>query len=472
MPNGTTVLRTAGNWGIDTTKYVKWIVDGTVASDGSPLASAIPTGGAPANVMLPGLVVGSTPTGASFSQGGSQPSDFAVNHSAYIVGHSGGAAGSVATNVRADTIVYNAPNNYIWGGLDRLIWAGTQTPDASAPAQHVSRYIQAVRNGPAFNSSGTYLPQPQVWGACIEYRDTSGQPSSVTNFSLTVEMDWFGNGSDDANKRAIQSLVIGQHSLSGPPVEVGMIIGAYLAAGSSGSAKTVFGVGLPFSNAVLDTTYARSINNAPVIKMAAGQTIAFESSNNNRLYYDNSTSTLRWSQGGLSYAVGKGISVGWMNVFSGSTTIPNYISGNILFLVGSSPYTMTLPAANTVAAGTGFTFSVLGSAAVTIAPGGSDSIQSGPIVLHTNDRYHIVSDGSGSWNEIFWTNAVSPRFLGPVTLQSYTVSNLPSGVSAGAKAFASNGRKPSEAAGAGTGVEVFFDGQHWISSCSGAVVAA
>jgi hypothetical protein len=472
VPNGTTVMQTAGNWGIALTKYVKWIVDGTLLPDGTPLASAIPVGNGPANATLPGLVVGNTSVSASISRAGSQPADFAVNHSSYIVSHTGGVAGTVATNVRADTIVYNSPNNYIWGGLDRLIWAGTQTPVASSPAQHVSRYIQAVRNGPAFNASGTYLPQPQVWAACLEYHDTSGQPSSVTNASLTVEMDWFGNGADDADCRAIQSLVIGQHSQSGPPVEVGTIIGAYLGGGSSGSAKTVFKVGLPFSNAVLDTTIARSINNAPIIKMTAGQAIAFDTSNSNRLFFDNPTGTLRWQQGPLSFAVGKGISVGWMNVFGGPGSIPAYIAGNMLFLVGSSPYTLTLPPASSVAAGTGFTFSVVGSAAVTIAPAGADIIQTGLVVLHTNDRYHIVSDGSSNWNELFWTNAISPRFLGPIVLQSYTVGNLPSGVAAGAKAFASNARKPNEGSGSGTGVEVFFDGQRWISSCSGSAVAA
>jgi hypothetical protein len=147
-------------------------------------------------------------------------------------------------------------------------------------------------------------------------------------------------------------------------------------------------------------------------------------------------------------------------------------SGNIIFLTGSSPYSITLPPASTVAAGTGFTFSVSGTGAVSILPNGSDSIDSGPITLHTCDRYHIVSDGSSHWNEIFWANAVSPRFLGPIVLPSYAVANLPSSVTAGAKAFASNGRKPGEAAGGGSGVEVFFDGQHWISSCSGSVVAA
>ncbi len=472
VPNGKTVLQQPGTWGVALTKRVKWIVDGTLLADGTPLAAAIPTGGAPVAFVLPGFVLGNSPSGATTSQGASQTTDFAVNQSSYIVNHTGGSNGAVIANVRADTIIYSSPGNYVWGGLDRLVWVGTQTPTAATPAQHVARYVQTLRQSATVGSNGQFLPQPQLWAACIEYQDTTGQPSSATNASLTVEMDWFGNGLDDANSRAIQSLVIGQHNLSGPPVEVANIIGVYLSAGSSGSAKTVFGVGVPFSKAVLDTTYATSINGAPTIKMSAGQAIAFESTASNRLSFDSLTGTLRWNQGTLSYAVGKGITVGWVNTFSASYTLPNYISGNMIFLSGASAYSITLPQASTVAAGTGFTFSVTGAGAVNIVPAGSDGIDSGPIVLHKSDRYHIVSDGNSVWHEVFWTNAVSPRFLGPIVLPSFTVSNLPSGVAGGAKAFAPNGRKPSEAAGAGTGVEVFFDGQRWISSCSGLAVAA
>ncbi len=471
VPSGTTVLRQPGTWGISLTKRVRWVVAGTVLNDGTPLAAAVPTGGGPAAFVLPGFITGNTQAGNTTSQGASQSSDFAVTQSSYIVNHSGGPS-NVITNVRSDTIIYNSPGSYVWNGLDRLIWAGTQTPSATAAAQHVGRYIQTLRQAANTDASGSFLPQPQMWGACIEYRDTTGHASSATNASLTIEMDWFGNGADDANSRTIQSLVIGQHNPSGAPVELANIIGVYLAGGSAGSVKTVFGIGVPFSNAVLDTTYAQSINNAPAIKMASGQAIAFESTNSNRLAYDATTNTLRWNQGTLSYAVGKGISVGWVNVVGASWTLPNYISGNLIVLDGSGSYSVGLPAASTVAAGTGFTFTVTGSGQIDIQPNGTDSIDSGPIVLHPNDRYHIVSDGSGSWHEIFWTNAVSPRFLGPMVLANYTVASLPGGVSAGAKAFASNGLKPGEASGRGTGVEVFFDGQHWISSCSGAVVSA
>jgi hypothetical protein len=145
----------------------------------------------------------------------------------------------------------------------------------------------------------------------------------------------------------------------------------------------------------------------------------------------------------LSYVVGKGITVGWQNVCSGNTALPNYLAGNIFFLAGNaSPYTITVPAAKTVAAGTGFTFSVIGSAAATIATTGGDTIDNGPVTLRPNDRYHVVSDSSSIWREVFRTNAVNPHFSAPPVLPSYTVALLPASPGTGAKAFASNGRKP------------------------------
>lgn len=472
VPHGTTVLQPPGSWGIATTKRVKWVVDGTVLADGTPLAAAIPNGGAPAAFALPGIVVGSTSSGLSSSQASSQPTDFAVNQSCYIVGHAGGQNGVVTTNTRNDTIIYNSPGNYIWGGLDRLIWTGIQTPVASTAAQHVGRYIQTLRQSATIGSNGQYLPQPQLWATCIEYRDTTGNPSSAVNASITTEMDWFGNGLDDANSRQIQSLVVGQHNTSGAAVEVSTVVGVYLASGSSGSAKTVFAIGIPFSNAVLDTTCARSIGSAPAIRLAAGHAISFEQTNNNKLLFDSTTGTLRWNQGALSYPVGKGIAVGAPNVYSASATLPNYITGNIVFLTGTGSFTITLPAASTVASGTGYTFSVVGTPSVSIVPSGADTIDCGPVVLHANDRYHIVSDGASCWREIFRTNAVSPRFIAPPVLPSYTVATLPAGMPAGAQAFASNGRKPGESTGLGTGVQVYYDGTKWATIYNGLAVAA
>jgi len=158
VPFGTTVLQQPGTWGVALTKRVKWIVDGTILRDGTPLGSAVPNGGGPASVALPGFVVGNTATGLTTSQGSSQTTDIAVQQSSYIVTHNGGAG--VIANTRTDTIIYNSPGSYIWGGIDRLIWAGTQTPSATSPAQHVGRYIQTLRSNVANGPNGLPLPQP------------------------------------------------------------------------------------------------------------------------------------------------------------------------------------------------------------------------------------------------------------------------------------------------------------------------
>jgi len=474
VPNGVTVLQNPNSWGIPITKRVKWIVDGTTLPDGTSLSNGIPGGDGPANNFLPGIIAGNSTISAEFAQTGSQPTDYAVVHSSYIVDHAGGAANAeVIANSRVDTIIYNSPNSFVWGGIDRLIWSGTQTPSGSPPTQHVGRYIQTIRCGLGTDASGRPLPQPQLWSACLEYRDTTGQPSSWTAASLTMEVDWIGNGADDANSRQMVSLVLWQNNTSGTPVEISSVLGAYLAAGSTGHAYRVFNISIPFSIAAFDTTMAQQMPGAAAIRMAAGHAIAFEPTNTNRLAYDCTTNTLRWNQGALSYPVGKGICVGWQNVYSANATLASSLAGNIVFLVGSlTPYAITLPPASTVAAGTGFTFSVTGSANVSVLPCGTDTIDNGPITLHANDRYHIVSDGNCAWREIFRTNAVSPQYSGPPVLPTYAIASLPMSAGTGALAFVSNGRKPGEAAGAGTGVAVYYDGARWICSWSGVQVAA
>jgi hypothetical protein len=309
VPNGVTVLQPPSNWGISVTKRVKWIVDGTTLADGTPLSNTIPGGGGPTGNYLPGIVVGNSTQSAEFSQNGSQGSDFAVVHSSYVVNHSAGSGGVIANN-RTDTIIYNSPANYVWGGVDRLLWCGTQTPNGFGAAEHVGRYVQTIRQSRTHGSNGWPLPQPNLWAAGLEYRDTTGQPSSSAASSITVEMDWFGNGPDDGSRRQIQSLVIGQNTTSGAPVEVSTILGVWLAAGSSGRAYTVFNINVPFSTSVLDTTSAQQLSGAAAIRMAAGHAIAFEPTANSRLAYDSITSTLRYYQGTFSYPVGKGIWLG------------------------------------------------------------------------------------------------------------------------------------------------------------------
>jgi hypothetical protein len=255
-------------------------------------------------------------------------------------------------------------------------------------------------------------------------------------------------------------------------VELSTAIGVSLANGSTGKVYRVFNINVPYSVSVLDTSNATQLTGAAAIRLAAGQSVAFEATNSVNLAYSSSAGAIIAKYGATSCAVGRGIAVSFGLVFSTSATIPASSSGCIVFLVGSGSSTITLPAASTVMAGTGFTFSAIGTGTVTIAPASGDTVDLAPIILRQNDRYHIISDGSSLWREIFRSNSVSPRFAGPPVLPSYSVIGLPSAPGTGATAFATNGRKPSEGVGAGTGVEVFYDGTKWISVCSGTVVTS
>jgi len=472
VPNGTTVLQASPNWGIPTTKPVKWIIGGTMLSGGSALGDAIPTGGSPSGIVLPATVTGFGTTGAIFSQGNSQPTDFAVLHASYVVNHLGGATQSIISNSRTDTIINQSPFNNVWGGFDRLVWSGTQTPSASSPSKHVGRYTQTIRQTVGTNNAGIPLPQPLMWSSYVEFRDTTGKPSSWTNASVSSEVDWFGNGVDDANQRQIQSLVLGQNSTSGAPAEVSAAVGVSLASGSTGTIYRVFNVTVPYSISVLDTSNATQLAGAAAIRMASGQAIAFEATNSVNLAYSSATGAIVAKYGATACAIGRGISVSFGVVLSASAAISATASGSIVFLTGSGANTITLPSASGVAAGTGFTFSAIGTGVVSIVPNGSDSVDLAPVTLRQYDRYHIVSDGASLWREVFRTNSVSPHFIGPPVLPSYLVSALPTSPGAGAKAFTTNGRKPGEVAGVGTGVEVFNDGSQWISVCGGLPVAA
>ncbi len=472
VPNGTTVIQPAPNWGIPTTKRVKWIIDGTILANGSALGDSIPTGQTSNCVILPATVTGFSSAGAIFSQGSSQPTDFSVLHAAYVVNHIGGSTQSVISNSRTDTIISQSPANNVWSGFDRLVWNGTQTPTAAAPSRHVGRYVQTIRQAIGLSSGGTPLPQPDMWSAYFEYRDTTGNPSSWANASVTAEMDWFGNGVDDASQRQLLSLVFGQNSTTGAPVELSSAVGVSLSAGSAGKVYRVFNVTVPYSVSVLDTSNATQLSGAAAIRLAAGQVIAFEATNSVNLSYSSAAGAIIAKNGAMTCAIGKGISVSFGIVYSANSTLSASSAGSIVFLLGNGSYAITLPAAASVMAGTGFTFSAVGSGVVSIVSVGGDIIDLAPVQLRQYDRYHIISDGSSLWREIFKTNAVSPHFAGPPVLPSYSVSGLPALPGAGGKAFTTNGRKPNEAAGAGTGVEVFYDGTHWISVCGGTVVAA
>jgi len=89
------------------------------------------------------------------------------------------------------------------------------------------------------------------------------------------------------------------------------------------------------------------------------------------------------------------------------------------------------------------------------------------IASRPNDKKPLGPDGrlTLEWDAFFQSVADFPK--------AYTVEGLPVSAVAGSIAYASDGRKPGESAGDGTGVLVYFDNaQAWISVHSGVAVTA
>ena len=180
MPNGVTVLQTPPNWGIPADQAGEVDRRRHITAGRHAAGECNSRRWQPGKQLPAGIVVGNSGVSVEVSQNGSQPTDFAVSHSSYIVNHTGGpTGGAVIANTRNDTIIYNSPTNFVWGGIDRLLWCGSQTPSGAAAAEHVGRYVQTIRQNLSLDSSGKPLPQPNLWAACLEYRDTTGQPSSM-----------------------------------------------------------------------------------------------------------------------------------------------------------------------------------------------------------------------------------------------------------------------------------------------------
>jgi hypothetical protein len=412
------------------------------------------------SLHLPGLYT---------EQEGSTPTDYAVLNTRYTVTHSGGAVGRVNSNARFDTTVAGAPSSFIWGMTSVLTYTGS-----GSTGQHVASYSQAIRNAYA---AGGPSSNPQIWAATFESRDATGQSSSATNAQLAMEVDLFANGADDGaggiGQRQLQSMVVAQHDPAGAAVECGIGTGYYLAAGSQGSFKQVVHVGAPFSQSAFDTRIGTQGAAAHAIWLGDGHHIALNTAGTRYITWDSGSDELRYYRNGLFTPLGCGVAFNAEVVLSGNASLLPAYAGYAVFAGSATPSTISLPAVAAMQFGTGYTFLIGGTAPVSIQTSNGNVIDNGPVTLYPGDRYTIISDGVAAWREVWRTNSQQARFSAPPVLPGYAVASLPSGPLPGSKAYATNGRKPGEAAGAGTGVEVFADSTgSWFSVLGGGVVVA
>lgn len=92
-----------------------------------------------------------------------------------------------------------------------------------------------------------------------------------------------------------------------------------------------------------------------------------------------------------------------------------------------------------------------------------------------SDEFQLkVSSDGGGYNQVYVVNPASGAiaFKAPVGLPTYSVASLPAGVANGCLAFATNGRRIGEAAGAGTGVVVAYAYGQWRRLSDDSVVSA
>lgn len=422
--------------------------------------------------------------------------------------HSGGPEAAVRPTFGIATTIGNdmvsgqpvGPSDNRWAQGNMIYTEALQGPGTSGVrSQHGVSYNHLVRYSPPGGlPPGESLAS--LWNTWYVTQDNSNEPSSRGGALIGLEHDISGNNRDDALLRFQRQVVLTSQipqSQGGQPLE--WAYGDYWNSTTYGDRdsffRTVIAIYAGYTEAGIDFAYGTGeranpyvdgVNRAAAIRMRANQRIAFDGdgATGKVLTYDgtarefqyrtNGTPVLRVADNGRILSA-TGMSVGQAVTVSGATTLAadSTTMGALIRCTGTAAsYTVTLPSAASVPAGVGFTFAVTGTGKPTLAAAVGNTFQSGAPTLVQHDRLHLVSDGVSQWVEVFRTNAANMHFTGPPVLPNYTVAALPTGVDRGAKAFATNGRKPGQAAGAGTGVEVFWDGTAWIAVTSGTAVTA
>ncbi len=290
-----------------------------------------------------------------------------------------------------------------------------------------------------------------LWGGVIEYHEQVDLPSSQSGFGQTLELDWVGNNLDDADTRCFISAVIGKNAATGTDVEIGNVIGVWPGNGSTvttgASIKRGMQVNVTFSQAIIDARNATQRPGANAIWLADRQTVAFSSDGKWAMHYNP-------SRPGLEFLFNGGV-LGLIDLQSRYNAPGGFSS--------SGAYTCNA----TVQSGQS-AFDARG--AVQNAGGNVVWLADGQRIALSTDGTHTLAYDNTS-GSILVGGPV--RFTAAPVLPSFAVAALPAAPVAGAKAYAVNGRKVGEAAGAGTGVELFADSSgRWISVLSGTPVQA
>ncbi|MBV8401073.1 MAG: hypothetical protein JOZ17_20415, partial [Acetobacteraceae bacterium] len=448
---------------------------------------------------------------------GTGPADAPVLASAATVNHPGGGTAAYS-NAAFPTVVNNAVD-----GSGHLI-DGPSTPVRSVSSalvvnavagsgsqpQHAAISASAIKNAPPGGYPAGRLG-PQVCGLSLPVSDTTNQVSAVGSATIGSQANLSANHLDTANLRIGHQLALSnaiQLSAGGMPVEWSSAIS--LTTASDAWYKWHISAAGNYSIAVLDTRAANGGTakvttslSSPSATVSVNPVVPFASAGiNGQPVSPSNTGSV---QVGSSVYTLVGVTLDGAGMTSGKLTFSTPVSvadataGNLV--VGTSR-AIWLGSGQQIALDTGGAANLLydsGAGAIrTTAPllvGGTLGVSGAAQLGATTVKGSLAVTGgingtaglagtslsvsgaitAGGSVTVAGTLAVQSGAAisgGLLALPSYAVAALPT-ASAGALAYAANGRKPGEAAGAGSGVLVWGSStKQWLSILSGTPVQA
>jgi hypothetical protein len=419
---------------------------------------------------------------------GSGPSDAPVIESNLVVNHSGGG-GMSYSNISLSTTVDDAVDSsgtFIDGTLSDVyafvsnlnVNSVTGTGATGTESQHVAITAATTKKAPAggYPSGRTGA---QAWGMWVPVVDATNLPSSLSGATTGVELDTDANNIDPANVRKGFQFVLNEAvpiASGGYPAE--WAYGIYFTTSPNSYYKFQISAGGFYSIAVLDTRNAFPGTakvtvglTAPSTTLSVDPALPFTSAG----VYGLPVSATNAAQ----TRVGSNVYTQVGCTLDG----PGKTSGVLTF---SSPVAVTDGASGTevvcdsraiwMATGQQIALDYAGTANLLY-----DVSTSGPRLtssLHVDGTINAPAGISAGSIEVAGTAQVTGMLTAGgglsvggsyLTLPSYPVASLPSAPN-GSMAYATNGRKPWEGAGSGTGVLVWVSTNRWLSTLSGTQV--
>ncbi len=440
------------------------------------------------NVVQAGAQTTSLQAQIGIARNGSGPNDAPLMTSDAIVSHSGGS-GLSYSNVTLTTTVNDAVNSSgaFIDGTSSDVYAFVSTLNVNSvtgsgatptDSQHVAITGAATKGTPVGGYPAGRVGA-QMWGLWLPVVDSTNLPSTISGATTGIELDTDANNVDpDNSRKAFQFVLNEARSLTSGGLPNEWAYGIYFTTSATGFYKFQISAGGNYSIAVLDTRNAfpgqakvSAGLTAPSTTLAVTSALPFTSAGVYGLPVS-ATNAATISVGGSRYTQvgctldGPGLTSGSLTfttpVSVADGTLGNVVLGNSRTIWMATGQQIALDYAgsanllyDTAVGGPHLTASLHVDGAVTAAGGLATTAAS---VSDTAQIGGALTVGGGL-----------TVTAGYVALPSYTVGALPTAPN-GAVAYASNGRKPWEGAGSGTGVLVWVSTNRWLSLLSGTQV--